>query len=104
MANQKYKVIVSDRARQMLATHIRFLAKVNKKAAAAKKKELLDAMRSLDEMPLRFPFFNVDYIPANKYHKMYVANWYLVLYQVQDDTVFVDYVLDCRKDYQWLIQ
>ena len=31
------------------------------------------------------------------------AEWYLVLYQIQDDTVYVKYILDCRKDYSWLI-
>lgn len=29
--------------------------------------------------------------------------WYLVLYQIQDSTVYVEYILDCRKDYSWLI-
>ena len=40
-ANSKYKVIVSDRAKRMLGTHIRFMAQVNKEAAAAKKKEIM---------------------------------------------------------------
>lgn len=103
MADKKYKVIVSDKAKRMLGTHLRFIAQVNKKAAAAKKKELMAAMRSLEYMPQRFPFFNETYIPPNKYHKMYVPKWYLVLYQVKDDTVYVDFVLDCREDYDWLI-
>ena len=104
MADQKYKVIVSDRAKQMLGTHIRFMAEVSKDAAIMKKKELMEAMRSLGHMPRRFPFFTEAHIPPNKYHKMFVAKWYLVLYQVQDDTVYVDYILDCRKDYSWLIR
>lgn len=100
---KKYKVVVSDRAKQMLGMHIRFMAQVNKKAASAKKKEILSAMRSLSQMPQRFPFFEEMYIPPNKYHKMFIDNWYLVLYQIQDDTVYIEYVLDCRKDYSWLI-
>ena len=104
MSDKKYKVIVSDRAKRMLGTHIRFMAQVNKDAAKAKKKELMEAMRSLEHMPQRFPFFEEAYIPANKYHKMFVAKRYLVLYQIQDDTVYVDYILDCRKDYSWLIR
>lgn len=103
MSDEKYKVIVSDRAKRMLLTHIRFMAQVNKDAARAKKKELIEAMRSLERMPQRFPFFEEVYMPPNKYHKMFVAKWYLVLYQIQDDTVYVDYILDCRKDYNWLI-
>ena len=103
MSDKKYKVIVSDRAKRMLGTHIRFMAQVNKDAAKAKKKELMDAMRSLDRMPQRFPFFEEAYIPTNKYHRMFVVKWYLILYQIKDDTVYVDYILDCRKDYSWLI-
>ena len=101
--NKKYKVIVSDRAKRMLGTHIRFMAQVNKEAAMTKKKELMSAMRSLSQMPQRFPFFEESYITPNKYHKMFVGEWYLILYQIQDDTVYVDYILDCRKDYSWLI-
>ena len=87
----------------MLGTHIRFMAQVNKEAAIAKKKELMAAMRSLEHMPQCFPFFEEPYIPPNKYHKMFVEKWYLVLYQIKDDAVYVDYILDCRKDYNWLI-
>lgn len=101
--NRKYKVIVSDRAKRMLGTHIRFVAQVSKEAAAAKKTELMAAIRSLSQMPQRFPFFDEVYIPPNKYHKMFVQKWYLVLYQIQDEIVYVDYILDCRKDYSWLI-
>jgi len=101
--NKKYKVIVSDRAKRMLGTHIRFMAQVNKEAAVAKKKEIMTAMRSLFQMPQRFPFFEEMYITPNKYHKMFIEKWYLVLYQIQDSTVYVEYILDCRKDYSWLI-
>ena len=103
MSEQVYTVIVSDRAKQMLATHMHFLAQVSKTAAVSKKKELLAALASLEQLPQRFPFFEEPYLPPNKYHKMFVAKWYLILYQIQDDTVYVDYILDCRKDYSWLI-
>lgn len=103
MTDKKYKVIVSDRAKRMLGAHIRFMAQVNKDAASIKKKEIISAIRSLNYMPQRFPFFEEAYIPPNKYHKMFIEKWYLVLYQIQDDTVYVDYIVDCRKDYNWLI-
>lgn len=102
--SRRYKVIVSDRAKRMLGTHIRFMAQVNKDAAKAKKKEIMTAMRSLCQIPQRFPFFEELYITPNKYHKMFIEKWYLVLYQIQDDTVYVDYILDCRKDYSWLFK
>ncbi len=98
----KYKVIVSDRSRKMLANHIRFLAQKSPSAARKLKNRLMDAIHSLYKMPGRLPFLDADFIPPNKYHKMYVEKWYLVLYQIKDQTVYVDYIVDCRQDYGWL--
>ena len=100
----KYKVVISDRAKEMLGMSIRFLAQVNKTAATKLKSRLVEEIRSLQDMPQRYPFFNENYIPANKYHKLYVEKWYLVLYQIKDDTVYVDWIVDCRQDYQWLLK
>ena len=100
----QYKVIISERAKEMLGMYIRFLAQVNKTAANKLKNRLIDEIRALQEMPQRYPFFNENYIPANKYHKLYVENWFLVLYQIKDDTVYVDWIVDCRQDYQWLLR
>ncbi len=100
--NKKYNVIVSDRAKRMLGTHMRFMAQASKEAAAAKKKLLMTAMRSLSRMPQCFPFFEELSVTPNKYHKMFVEKWYLILYQIQDDTVYIEYILDCRRDYGWL--
>ena len=100
----QYKVIVSDRARQMLAGHVRFLAQKSPTAARKIKNDLMDAIRSLQQMPVRFPFLEAEFIPPNKYHKMFVEKWYLILYQVKNQTVYVDYMVDCRQDYGWLVR
>ena len=99
----QYKVIVSDRARQMLAGHVCFLAQKSPTAAYRTKNELMDAIRSLSTMPERFPFLNAEFIPLNKYHRMFVEKWYLILYQIKDQTVYVDYIVDCKQDYGWLV-
>ena len=100
----QYKVIVSDRARQMLAGHVRFLAQKSPSAARKVKNDLMDAIRSLDQMPERFPFLGAEFIPLNKYHKMFVEKRYLILYQIKDQTVYVDYIVDCRQEYGWLVR
>lgn len=100
----KYTVIISDRARQMLGQHIRFLAQVNKGAAAELKKRFLGEFRSLEALPQRYPFFTGEFIPPNKYHKLYIQNWFPVLYQIKDSAVYVDWIVDCRQDYQWLLK
>lgn len=100
----KYRILVSDRARQMLAAHVRFLAQKSPRAAYKTRTDLMNAIRSLYTMPDRFPFFEAEFIPSNKYHKMFVEKWYLVLFQIRDQTVYVDYVIDCRRDYGWLVR
>ena len=100
----KYKVIISERAKEMLGVHLRFLAQSSKTAAQKLKSRLIAEIRSLADMPHRYPFLNEEYMPPNKYHKLYVEDWYLVLYQVKDNTVFVDWIVDCRQDYHWLIR
>jgi len=100
----QFKIIVSNRFRQMLASHVRFLAQKNPSAARKVKNVLMGAIYSLYQMPDRFPFLETEFIPPNKYHKMFVEKWYLVLYQIKDQTVYVDYIVDCRQDYKWLIR
>ncbi|MEZ0537048.1 type II toxin-antitoxin system RelE/ParE family toxin [Caldicellulosiruptoraceae bacterium PP1] len=100
----QYKVIVSDRARQMLAGHVQFLAEKSPTAARKVKNDLMDAIQSLSIMPEQFPFLTAEFIPPNKYHKMLVEKYYLVLYQIRDQIVYVDYIVDCRQDYWWLVR
>lgn len=103
-STKKYRLVISDKAKAMLGVHIRFLANVDKKAAIIKKKEIISALHSLTYMPHRFPFFEENHIPSNKYHKMYIEKWYIVLYQIKDDVVYVDYILDVRKEYSFLLR
>ncbi|MBT9173642.1 MAG: hypothetical protein DDT21_02043 [Syntrophomonadaceae bacterium] len=100
----QYKVVVSDRARHMLAGHVRFLAKTCPVAARKMKDELMASIRSLYQMPERFTYLSAEFIPPNKNHKMFVEKWYLILYQVKEQTVYVDYIVDCRQDYGWLVR
>ena len=99
----QYKVIVSPEAQRLMGNCVLFLAEKSMDAAIALKDRLVGEIRKLDHMPERYPFFNEPYIPANKYHKMFVEKYYLILYQIKDDTVYVDYVVDCRQDYKWLL-
>jgi hypothetical protein len=41
-------------------------------------------------------------LPENKYRKLLVDRRYLLIYQIKDDTVRIDYMVDCRQDYVWL--
>ena len=103
MPDKKYTVIVSDKAASMLVNHVRFLANVSPEAAKKLHKEIITEIRALEFMPESYPRLSCDEIPANKYKKKLAAKWYLLIYQIKDSTVYVDYVLDCRQDYKWLL-
>lgn len=100
----EYNVIVSDRAKRLVGKHALFLSQANPNAAAELKTKLVEAAASLASMPKCCPFFNEVYMPINKYHKLIVEKNYIILYQIKDYTVYVEYILDCRQDYQWLIR
>ena len=102
MTYDKYKVFVSEQAIRMLKLNIAFIAEVNVEASSKLKKAIMDGIRSLEYMPKRYPFFNEEYMLPNKYRKMVINKYYFFLYQIQDDVVNVDYILDCRKDFKWL--
>jgi len=101
---QRFKVEVSDRAKTMLGAHVKFLAQKSPSSARCMKGMIITAIRSLSNMPERNPFFDGEFVLHNKYHKMVVESRYLLLYQIKDTTVFVDYIIDGRQDYNWLVR
>ena len=103
MSDKKYNVIVSDKAVSMLVNHVRFLANVSPETAKKLHKDIITEIRALEFMPESYPWLNCDEIPANKYRKKLAAKRYLLIYQIKDNTVYVDYVVDCRQDYKWLL-
>ena len=72
--HEAYRVIVSKRAAQQLVEHAAFAAR------------------------LRSEVFTVE-----KYRKLIFDKYHILLYQVKDQVVYVEYVIDGRQDYQWLL-
>lgn len=100
----KYKVIVSERAMQMLISHAAFLAQVNPQAAEKLTEEFQRAANSLETMPQRCTWLSGEYIPKNAYRFILFEKRYMLIFQIADDVVYADYVIDCRQDYSWLIR
>ncbi len=100
----KYNVVISDKARQQIGQHVLFVANVNKESAKRLKTRIISQLGSLSEMPRRYPYLNMESIEKNHYRKMPFENWYLAIYHIIDNTVYIDYVLDCRQDYGWLLK
>ena len=99
----KYRVIVSERATQMLVSHVAFLSQVSPEAAERMTVEFERAANSLQLMPQRCPWLTGEYIPRNAYRFILFEKRYMIIFQIVDDIVYADYVVDCRQDYSWLI-
>ncbi|MFZ5945968.1 MAG: type II toxin-antitoxin system RelE/ParE family toxin [Bacillota bacterium] len=100
---KKYAVIISDEAAQMLVSHARFLAQVSEAVALQLIEEFKEKAKSLEQFPERNPWLDNPLIPKGKYRKLLMAKRYLLVYQVKDDAVYVDAMVDCRQDYGWLL-
>jgi plasmid stabilization system protein ParE len=98
---RKYRVAISGEARRMLTEHVFFLARINPEAAKRLQEKIMAAIRSLETLPERYPYLDPD-DRRSPYRKMVVPENHLVIYTVEGDTVFVEYVIDGRQDYGWL--
>jgi len=98
-----YKIIVSDRATEMLMQHVRFMAQISLQAADKLRAEIKEAAKSLENFPERNSWLSDPVLPASKYRKMIINKRYLLIYQIRADSVYIEYILDCRQDYQWLL-
>lgn len=104
MENQsKYRVIISEQAMQMLVSHAAFLAQVSPEAAERLTVDFEKTANSLEIMPQRCPWLSGEYIPKHVYRYILFEKRYMIIFQIADDTVYADYVVDCRQDYGWLI-
>lgn len=101
---KQYHVIISARATRMLVSHAAFLANVSKEAAHRLVSSFQTTAKKLEQMPYRCSWLIAEYIPQNKYRYIIFEKRYLMIFQIKDNTVYVDYVVDARQDYQWLIR
>ena len=90
--HEAYRVIVSKRAAQQLVEHAAFAARLDEKLAHKLVSDFRQAAVSLERFPFRNPVLRSE-----------VFTVHILLYQVKDQVVYVEYVIDGRQDYQWLL-
>lgn len=100
----RYHVIVSERATQMLVSHATFLTQVSPEAAEQLTEAFEETANSLEVMPQRCLWLTGEYIPKNAYRFILFEKRYIIIFQIADDIVYADYVVDCRQDYEWLMR
>lgn len=104
MSGRQYQVIISPEAITMFSEYVSFLARVSKDAAESLRHDFVSQVESLKQMPQRCPWLDGGYIPYRKYHKLIFKKHYAMIYQVaeEEQTVYIDFVIDFRKDYRLL--
>ncbi|MCO5385651.1 MAG: type II toxin-antitoxin system RelE/ParE family toxin [Desulfosporosinus sp.] len=100
--NKRYTVVISDEAKQMLISHVRFLAQVSEHAATQLIEDFQVRAKSLEQFSERNSWLVDKLIPSGKYRKLLLEKRYLLIYQIKENTVYVDAVVDTRQDYGWL--
>lgn len=101
--NKRYTVVISDETKQMLVSHARFLAQVSEHAAMQLIEDFQERAKSLEQFPERNPWLVDPMIPSGKYRKLLLEKRYLMVYQIKENVVYVDAIVDTRQDYGWLL-
>lgn len=101
--NKSFEVVISERAADMLVQHVRFLSETSPQAAEKLSEEIIQASKSLQNFPERNPWLTDPFLTKHKYRKMTINKRYLLIYQIKEHNVHIDFILDCRQDYRWLL-
>ncbi|MEX2462403.1 MAG: type II toxin-antitoxin system RelE/ParE family toxin [Paenibacillaceae bacterium] len=101
--DRRYIVSISDKASEMLVSHARFLANVSEEAAKNLIEDFKLSARSLEIFPDRNPWLSDSAMPLNKYRKLLFRKRFLLIYLIKQDSIYIEYIVDCRQDYKWLL-
>ncbi len=99
---KNFKVIVSHKAEIMLMEHMRFLANVSGPAARRFLASFKDAKRDISMFPLSAPYEDAEPLPPETYRGCLFYDRYKILYEVGENEVYIDAVIDCRQDIESL--
>ncbi|MBQ3702196.1 MAG: type II toxin-antitoxin system RelE/ParE family toxin [Oscillospiraceae bacterium] len=93
----RYTVITASRVDSQLIRHIRFLSNVSLPVAKRFRKEYEEILDCLEENPFQYPVDTDPNLPEGMYRKALFSRWYKALFIVENKTVYLDAVVDCRQ-------
>ncbi|NBI11835.1 type II toxin-antitoxin system RelE/ParE family toxin [Colidextribacter sp. OB.20] len=101
---EQYRLVISKRAAFQLRNHAVFAARLEERLAQRLMSDFQNAAEALTRMPFQAPYFDSDILPRKVYRKLLFGKRYLMLYKVQGQTIYIEFVADCRQDDTWLLQ
>ena len=93
----KYQVIIDPSANDRMYEHFEFMARVSETAAENLLDGLLASIESLKGMPQRNPAYDKPYLKSGKYRYLISCDRYRIVYQIEENIVYVDDIQDCRQ-------
>ena len=94
----RYNVVIARQTDEMLLCHTEFLSKVSIPAARKLLSAFEEVIDNLEENPFLYQIDDDSYLPEGKYRRALFLKRHKVLYCVEENTVYVDAVVDCRHD------
>ena len=94
----KYKVIVAEEALLMLGSFIDVIASKDSKAASAWKNQIYNSINTLSDFPFMYPILDLRDSFLKKYHKCVVNKQVVILYQIEEDKVYIDWIIESNQD------
>jgi len=83
--------------------HARFLAQVSFPAADRLFDQFEDRVSSLETMPERCAYYDNPFAKPRQYRKLSLGNNLLILFQVVDNTVYIELIIDGRAEIKPLV-
>jgi mRNA-degrading endonuclease RelE of RelBE toxin-antitoxin system len=96
--NGSCQVFIAPAVYDRMYEHFLFLARVNENAARRLLAAFMEDIGSLAAMPWAYPVYDRPFLPKGKYRYRLSGKRYRIVYQIVDDTIYVDDVQDCRQD------
>lgn len=95
---KRYNVIVRPTVNIQLNNHIRFAANVNAKFAKSIRDSFHKALYELPNNPDHYPLWQPNFELSDPYRIILIKKRYSVIFYIEENNVYVDYLLDSRMD------
>lgn len=94
----RYKLIVSEDLGSQLEEHLAFIKRVSFPAARRFLREYISTTKEIVENPYMFPICDDSVLPEGIYRRALFGKWYKIYYYIEDTTVYIDAVVDGRRN------
>jgi len=98
MENKKYSVYIRDTCLDSLDAHVAFLANVSVEASKNLVHAFWETAKDLSTFPERNICLRFAIKPGAVFRRANLGNYHAVLYEIEDDVVYIEAVLDLRQN------